>query len=64
MDVHLPSPGIPQDVLDKLQALRVRMERKKLEAAGEDKAQPIPSAKAVCPLPPLVDVGANLTNFR
>ena len=57
--------GIPQEVLDKLQKLRVRLEGKQTEAASKDgeKSQASPGAKSSSP-PLLVDVGANLTNFR
>ena len=57
--------GIPQEVLDKLQKLRVRLEGKQTEAASKDgeKSQASPGAKSTSP-PLLVDVGANLTNFR
>ena len=57
--------GIPQEVLDKLQKLRVRLESKQGETTskGGEKSQTSPSAKPTSH-PLLVDVGANLTNFR
>ncbi len=57
--------GIPQAVLDKLQALRVKLEEKKSQptAAVGTESEATPTAKTTPP-PLLVDVGANLTNFR
>ena len=56
-----PPAGIPQDVLDGLQALRLRLEAKK--QLQSDKEEAVPAGPAAPP-PPLVDVGANLTHYR
>ena len=58
-------PGIPKAALEKLEKLRLSLEAKK--SSGQSEGSPVqaeatPPAKSACPL--LVDVGANLTNFR
>ena len=60
--VHFIFIGIPQEVLDKLQKLRVQVGSKQSSRATSKDGKTAQASKMSPPL--LVDVGANLTNFR
>ena len=63
--VHFIFIGIPQEVLDKLQKLRVKVGSKQSSRATSNDGETSQASNSLKMSPPLlVDVGANLTNFR